>query len=53
MAGNGLQQSRQPGYIQAELYLLALGFSCVNSVDSMLEFGKALFSRVSDNLGEL
>ena len=36
MAGNGLQQSRQPGYIQAELYLLAAGFLCANSADNTL-----------------
>ena len=36
MAGNGLQQSRQLGYIRAELYLLAAGFLCANSADNTL-----------------
>ena len=41
MAGNGLQQSRQPGYIQAELYLRAAGYLCANSADSTLRLPMA------------
>lgn len=50
MAGNGLQQSRQPGYIQAELYLLAAGFLCANSADNTLRLLMATLMYAISNI---